>query len=603
MQARYVKSGSLGSNMAVKGSLKRHIAWWKNNISNEYILNIIENGYKLPLLSMPKEEFLKNNLSARQEPSFVSEEILKLLATGVLIEQKTPPLVVNPFTVAKNAANKMRLVLDLRTVNPLLAITKYKYEDISVVSEYLEKNCFLCVFDLKSGYHHIDIDIADQTFLGCSWEGKYYTYSALPFGLAVAGLVFSKVLKELVKKWRAEGIKIVLYLDDGILVADNLAEATRHSSIIQADLSNAGFIVNQEKSVWVPSKRLKWLGFVLDTDKNTFEVPQDKLLRLRISINNALAINQFCSARCLAKVVGKITSLFHALGNVVYILTKNCQCWIADRSSWGSKSRLPEVVIQELVFWYENLYQLDNMPLEKPFFKSDIVIYSDASATGAGAFILDSPGFELVEFWNKEEAVKSSTWREIRTVTIFLGVHKQFLKNRNVSWFTDNQAVPRIIFKGSMKNDLQTEALSIFNLCLENNINLSISWIPRDSNEEADQLSKVHDRDDWQISSHIFNFLNRSEGPFTCDCFASNISKKYKKCYAKYWCSNVAGINGLAYSWEGETVWLVPPPKLIIQTIGHCRVCKAVGILIIPKLLSASFWPVVLDYLKDDTHL
>ena len=99
---------------------------------------------------MPKEEFLKNNLSARQEPSFVSEEILKLLATGVLIEQKTPPLVVNPFTVAKNAANKMRLVLDLRTVNPLLAITKYKYEDISVVSEYLEKSWFLWVFDLKS---------------------------------------------------------------------------------------------------------------------------------------------------------------------------------------------------------------------------------------------------------------------------------------------------------------------------------------------------------------------------------------------------------------------------------------------------------------------
>ena len=85
------------------------------------------------------------------------------------------------------------------------------------------------------------------------------------------------------------------------------------------------------------------------------------------------------------------------------------------------------MVIQELVFWYKSLYQLENKPLEKPFFTSDIVIYSDASATGTSALILKSPGFELVEFWNKEEAVKSSTWREIRTVTIFIGVHKQLL--------------------------------------------------------------------------------------------------------------------------------------------------------------------------------
>ena len=89
-------------------------------------------------------------------------EIQKLLATA--IEHKNPPLVVNPLTVAKNAANKKRLVLDLRAINPLLSISRYKYEDISVATEHLENNCFLCVFDLKFGFHHMDIELEDQKF-------------------------------------------------------------------------------------------------------------------------------------------------------------------------------------------------------------------------------------------------------------------------------------------------------------------------------------------------------------------------------------------------------------------------------------------------------
>ena len=54
------------------------------------------------------------------------------------------------------------------------------------------------IFDLKSGYHHVDIHKDSQMYLGFSWgEGanrKFYMFYVLPFGLTSACYVFTKLL-------------------------------------------------------------------------------------------------------------------------------------------------------------------------------------------------------------------------------------------------------------------------------------------------------------------------------------------------------------------------------------------------------------------------
>ena len=97
---------------SVKGSLLAHKLWWNNNISNVFVLNIINNGYEIPFTAIPGTSFIKNNKSARDHPEFVSAEIKKLLESGIINEHKHPPPVVNPLTVAENAVGKLRLVLD-----------------------------------------------------------------------------------------------------------------------------------------------------------------------------------------------------------------------------------------------------------------------------------------------------------------------------------------------------------------------------------------------------------------------------------------------------------------------------------------------------------
>ena len=43
-------------------------------------------------------------------------------------------------------------------------------------------------------------------------------FCVLPFGLASACYVFTKLLRPLVKRWRSLGLHVFLYIDDGIFV-------------------------------------------------------------------------------------------------------------------------------------------------------------------------------------------------------------------------------------------------------------------------------------------------------------------------------------------------------------------------------------------------
>ena len=96
----------------VKGSLKEHFHFWENIRSNQYILDVIKFGYRLPLITNPPPCHLKNNKSSLENSSFVIEAIDELLKTGSVIETFSKPFVINPLTVAKNK-KKSRLVLDL----------------------------------------------------------------------------------------------------------------------------------------------------------------------------------------------------------------------------------------------------------------------------------------------------------------------------------------------------------------------------------------------------------------------------------------------------------------------------------------------------------
>ena len=66
-------------------------------------------------------------------------------------------------------------------------MSHFKYEDLRVAALMFEKHEYLFKFDLKSGYHHFDIQEEHQKYLGFQWgrggAAQYFVFTVLPFSM------------------------------------------------------------------------------------------------------------------------------------------------------------------------------------------------------------------------------------------------------------------------------------------------------------------------------------------------------------------------------------------------------------------------------------
>ena len=107
--------------------------------------------------------------------------------------------------------------------------------------------------------------------------------------------------------------------------------------------------------------------------------------------------------------------------------------------------------------------------------------------------------------------------------------------NYRVRWFTDNQNVVRILQVGNRKPDLHAVALNVFALAIQYQIRLEPEWVPRESNEKADFLSRIVDHDDWFLNPSGFAELDAAWGPHTVDRFADFHNRQMPRFNSRCW--------------------------------------------------------------------
>ena len=141
---------------SVRGNLAKCYQEWVNIGAPGFILSVIRDGYKIPFIVFPPPKVSPNNGSALKESEFVSKVIFNLITNKCLEVLDHPPSIVNPLSVSIQSSGKKRLILDLRLVNLYIFKQKFKCEDLSVALKVMSKG-YLFKFDLKSGYHHVEI--------------------------------------------------------------------------------------------------------------------------------------------------------------------------------------------------------------------------------------------------------------------------------------------------------------------------------------------------------------------------------------------------------------------------------------------------------------
>ena len=294
----------MSGGVVVKGRLKNHISFWREVIkAPATIISTIE-GVK----SEPTAYMRGNHQSACKNSLFIQESLSELCTTGCAVEVSAMPVICN-------SSGKKRLVINLRHLNQFLWKQKFKCEDLRVAMLLLEMGDYMFSFDLKSGYHHVDIAKEHWKYLGFSWESRFYVFTVLPFGLSSACYIFTKLVRPLVRYWRESGLRIIVYLDDGLCAMGGESNALEASTLVQSTLSQAGFVANVKKSIWKPTQHLQWLGFVIDLSQGLIEVPRDRLTAVACKLQRACQL-KLVPAKQLASVVGSIISMGLAIGPV-----------------------------------------------------------------------------------------------------------------------------------------------------------------------------------------------------------------------------------------------------------------------------------------------
>ena len=122
----------------------------------------------------------------------------------------------------------------------------------------------------------------------------------------------------LVTFWRAQGIKISVFIDDELGSADKV-QSNIHSLVVTKSLTEAGFVINTQKSIWQPQRELIWLGVNINLDKLCFSIPQTRMKSISFSLEKIIKNLTHTTARKLAKVCGKLISTKFVMGNIVQL--------------------------------------------------------------------------------------------------------------------------------------------------------------------------------------------------------------------------------------------------------------------------------------------
>jgi len=127
------------------------------------------------------------------------------------------------------------------------------------------------------------------------------------------------------------------------------------------------------------------------------------------------------TARALASLAGKIISLIPVVGPIAQLKSRFLYSEVSKQNHWDKKFSLASCsgAIEELFFWKNELLLLNKRFLFH-YSLPQVIMYSDASSVGCGAWSAQCGGLRFNQNWDTAEAGKSSTWRELKGVVLAL---------------------------------------------------------------------------------------------------------------------------------------------------------------------------------------
>jgi hypothetical protein len=403
----------------------------------------------------------------------------------------------HPIFAVPKASGGWRVVVDLRALNPFQKTPKFKLPTLRDAAALAYPKGYAGKVDLCDFFHHIEIALPHRPLLGFRWNGVSYRFAVLPFGSASSPWLATTLLAPAIKELRNEGIRLIVYMDD-ILILGPSKERTRWSiqRVLQI-LSEFGWHVNLKKSVLEPTQDLEYLGisFHLGSQLPMLSVPPRKKSTVAHELRR-LARRSQVSARLAARVAGLAVSLFPVI-RLASTLTRRLHIDIregmarAPRLSWSTQIRLRQSTARDLLLLADKIVTSRPITLLPP---PQLEIRSDASQTGLGAVLMTPDGRRAID--SMSIPVKKPKHINVLELMALWKAIRRFsskVKGQVVTVRMDSRVALSYVMRGTGRSRPLRRVARRMALWLDQHqVTLLPHYIPGQQNFQADRLSRLH---------------------------------------------------------------------------------------------------------------
>ena len=206
---------------------------------------------------------------------------------------------------------------------------------------------------------------------------------------------------------------LVVYIDDIILLADDPQTLVTHIHKAITLLTSLGFTIHEGKSLFVPSQRVSFLGFVLDSIAMTVSMKSDKAEKVKATIGQLLR-KERPPIREVASVVGLMVSCFPGVkyAPLYYRALENDKTDALKQTGWSHDEhmQISDLARNDLSWWLKNVDH-DPCPILPP--TPRVTLKCDSSLEGWGSVVDNS---STNGRWPIQESAYHINYLEIKAV-------------------------------------------------------------------------------------------------------------------------------------------------------------------------------------------
>ena len=312
--------------------------------------------------------------------------------------------------------------------------------------------------DLEDAFCPVPIHPNFRKYLRFAFQGQVYKFQAMPFGLAIAPRVFTKLMAAVGAHLRVHRVLLLQYFDDWLLHQLHRQLLLWNLVFAWKELLSLGHLLNANKSDLIPSQDFTFLGMNFLTHLNQVRVSRQQVSDLIARVKWVLTQSHITAQDSVANFVllGRLflRPLQHYLSSL----------WVWSPGNLMARIPILPPLVPHLQWWLVKETLLAGVPLLPS--QPSLHLITDASKEGMGAH-LEPLSLTVSGMWSPQESLMHINNLEMRAAGLAVTNFQSHLQDSCVMLSTDKTSVVSYVQArgGTHSHSLYLETRYLLVLC------------------------------------------------------------------------------------------------------------------------------------------